>query len=731
MSVSKPTSYLNWVPSANPSYIIQPTVGQSTTGWTAGEPPPCEYMNWLFWDIDQWIQWFDQNTSSEVSLLQLIPLIRFIGGGNIAWNLTTQTLAWSSLFNLRIPSIADSSNQAASGSVTLNDGDCAYVQANIPFTTTGDTSTSVTPNIITNLAEDNSVVIGMSVTGPGIPGGTTVLGVAGNQVTISANATSNNTGANYTFFGTGALTVLTSSSATLIPGPNTVVIATRTGTVVHFGVNADYFVISDFETTSLVSKGFVLVKAGIAGETLAQGDVVYISSGAGDGGRTLGQVYKCDAGAVNGATRNAFVGIIITGATVGNTIKYVTSGRYAEYSTLSIGAQMYVDPATPGALTATKPSTSGQYVIPVGVADSNAELLINAAIGSVSYPVAAVSASAVTASNTNHIFVVGTDVQTQLDQLDTAIASIYNIQNLGLLVTASAGDLTVAIKQADGLTDPAAGTGRVFIAFRDPTNANGSFTLDFFNTAFSVTIPNGATLGQAASVNQYIWVYAINDGGVIDIGFSGVQYFDDSFTQFTSLLSNTSTNGYTLYSGSTHVGNLPIKLIGRILVNNAVPGTYGAPADIELKPVVTINMTDWVSFTPTFSGYGTPSGVTGSSRRVGQSLECFIKFTTGTTGVTNAIRIGYNGVTGGINIDTAICGATQLVGNVSTDIFNIHNYSWTVLSPSSNNNFVAIGAQSDSIAGTTLTDAGTLFNPGTLIQMKFSVPIVGWSTYGP
>lgn len=61
---TRPSTYLNWVPSGSASYIQQPTSGQMTTGWTGGEAPPFQYMNWLFYYCDQWIQWLDTFTQT-------------------------------------------------------------------------------------------------------------------------------------------------------------------------------------------------------------------------------------------------------------------------------------------------------------------------------------------------------------------------------------------------------------------------------------------------------------------------------------------------------------------------------------------------------------------------------------------------------------------------------------------------------------------------------------------
>ncbi len=41
----------------NPAKQVQPPTPVQTLGWTAGERPPFQYMNWLFWLTGLWITW--------------------------------------------------------------------------------------------------------------------------------------------------------------------------------------------------------------------------------------------------------------------------------------------------------------------------------------------------------------------------------------------------------------------------------------------------------------------------------------------------------------------------------------------------------------------------------------------------------------------------------------------------------------------------------------------------
>lgn len=61
--MSKPGTFLNWTDGSG-SKVVQPPSSQQASGWTAGEPPPFQYMNWLFWLTDQWIQWLSGNTTT-------------------------------------------------------------------------------------------------------------------------------------------------------------------------------------------------------------------------------------------------------------------------------------------------------------------------------------------------------------------------------------------------------------------------------------------------------------------------------------------------------------------------------------------------------------------------------------------------------------------------------------------------------------------------------------------
>lgn len=136
--MSRPGTYLNWVPTGSILSIAQPTVGQSATGWVGNEAPPAQYMNWLTYYTDQWIQYLDSITSS---------------GG--------------------LP---------VSTTVLVTTGDAAI----------GSTS-------LTNLASTTGLKAGLAVSGSGVAAGTYVIEVFGTTAVISKPATANLTATALTF----------------------------------------------------------------------------------------------------------------------------------------------------------------------------------------------------------------------------------------------------------------------------------------------------------------------------------------------------------------------------------------------------------------------------------------------------------------------------------------------------------------------------------------------------
>lgn len=157
-------------------------------------------------------------------------------------------------------------------------------------------------------------------------------------------------------------------------------------------------------------------------------------------------------------------------------------------------------------------------------------------------------------------------------------------------------------------------------------------------------------------------------------------------------------------------------------------GTDKAVATEDM--VASINtITEWTSYTPTFTGFGSPSGIDFSWRRVGSEMEVRGIFTSGTgTGVTAYIDIpsGYSidstvlpsvGITNGLQVGH---GATDAASTGGNDISVLYNGTTTGVAFSLHDN--TGGQPTASQWGSWFATAGRFFS------IQFKVPISGWTS---
>jgi hypothetical protein len=307
----------------------------------------------------------------------------------------------------------------------------------------------------------------------------------------------------------------------------------------------------------------------------------------------------------------------------------------------------------------------------------------------------------------------------------------YILQNLGVASSVATSAMTIALKQADGATDPTTAPSDVKIGFRSSTAASGAFNIRSATAATSIVIPASATLGQASALNQYVWLYALDNAGTVELAVSGVNLFADNTIQSTTAISAAATSGSVLYSTTART-NVPIRLIGRLLVNETTAGTWAANAtDVTTSPKPVPNITDWVAWTPTFTGFGTPTSVAFYSRRNGDSLQINGSFTAGTTTAVEArLSLGYLGVDSNVTSS----GATK-IGNTIDAAGDVLYASaaavigYTTIQPSVG--YLTFGLQGASNGALTKVVGSTALATGGTVSISAQVPILGWSTYGP
>jgi hypothetical protein len=174
------------------------------------------------------------------------------------------------------------------------------------------------------------------------------------------------------------------------------------------------------------------------------------------------------------------------------------------------------------------------------------------------------------------------------------------IKNVGLSISASAGAMTVALKQKNGSSDPTTGVNSTEISFRSNTLSSPNRTIVAFDSALSLVIPSGATLGYANGNEARVFIYAYFDG--TNKGLCVSPGLLDESELHTILELNTSSDDQGLY-GDAARSNAALRLLGEFKINSiTTAGTWTTPnKSIALGPIER-------GFRPGLTRYFTTSG---------------------------------------------------------------------------------------------------------------------------
>lgn len=176
------------------------------------------------------------------------------------------------------------------------------------------------------------------------------------------------------------------------------------------------------------------------------------------------------------------------------------------------------------------------------------------------------------------------------------------------------------------------------------------------------------------------------------------------------------SNGISIATSASSTGN--------VYIDDAFVGAVDLKQDYNIA-------TNWVSYTPNFAGFGTPTSVSFQSRRVGDTLEVRGSFLTGTnTAVAASITLGYNGVNANVTADTAKAPAGQVLGHGITNAAASTTYFGNLAVIAQSGSVVALGARSSTAVESSSANGNAIIGSGGFISVFFSVPISGWVSNG-
>jgi hypothetical protein len=161
-----------------------------------------------------------------------------------------------------------------------------------------------------------------------------------------------------------------------------------------------------------------------------------------------------------------------------------------------------------------------------------------------------------------------------------AIDEGQSIWNATIAASVGANALTVALKTKAG-TDASA-TDTAFFSFRNATATTGTYTVVSVTGASSVVAPDAQSLGLVIGTPTYLYVYVINNAGTAELALSATA-FDEGTVQTTVAIASAAT-ATTMYS-TTARSNVPVRLIGRVLINlGASTHWSNSPTEVSMQP---------------------------------------------------------------------------------------------------------------------------------------------------
>ncbi len=163
----------------------------------------------------------------------------------------------------------------------------------------------------------------------------------------------------------------------------------------------------------------------------------------------------------------------------------------------------------------------------------------------------------------------------------TSIDSPRDLENITIACSVGSSALTIALKNKAG-NDPSVGD-PVKIGFRNATSANGTYAVRSSTAATSLVISSGSTLGTRSTEADYLYVYAIDNAGTIELGISRTCFDDGTIRSTTAEGGAGAADSNRLIYSTTARTNVPVRLVARLKSTQTTAGTWASvPTEIAV-----------------------------------------------------------------------------------------------------------------------------------------------------
>lgn len=202
----------------------------------------------------------------------------------------------------------------------------------------------------------------------------------------------------------------------------------------------------------------------------------------------------------------------------------------------------------------------------------------------------------------------------------------------------------------------------------------------------------------------------------------------------TASFGMTQSSGVGIVSGTVQTASNAAQL--RLVVYN-VNATSGAITlyfdDFSVGPQtapIGAVATDEVAYTPTITGFGTVTGVSFLSSRIGDKLYVRGRFTSGTvTGTTASVTLGYNGGNSNVTIDSTKLPSIGVVGRGEVSAAgNTVDFAGRTVLATGGTSVLNFGAEANTINPGAAQAANIIVGNTSVFTFYAVVPISGWSS---
>jgi len=152
----------------------------------------------------------------------------------------------------------------------------------------------------------------------------------------------------------------------------------------------------------------------------------------------------------------------------------------------------------------------------------------------------------------------------------------YEISNLGLATSVGSSALTIALKQADGTTDPNTGASAVKVGMRSSTLTSGLYNQRLATAATSLVISSGSTLGQISTLPARLFIYLIDNAGTLELAVSQKLFPETQLISTTAEGGAGAADSATVMYSTTARSSVPFRLIGILDNTQTTAGTWAS-----------------------------------------------------------------------------------------------------------------------------------------------------------